>query len=63
VPLIKSVRTPEEFLETPGAIINAEYYITRAIIPALERCFSLLAVDVRVWYVRAALSRVLFFQM
>lgn len=49
VPLIRSVRTPQQFLDSPGSIINAEYYITRVIIPALERCFSLLNVDVRRW--------------
>lgn len=51
VPLIRLVRTPEQFLNSPGSLINAEYYITRAIIPALERCFGLMNVNVLNWWV------------
>ncbi|XP_065226128.1 DNA polymerase zeta catalytic subunit [Planococcus citri] len=50
VSLIKLVCTPEAFLDTPGSLINTEYYITRAIIPALARCFNLLNVNVQAWY-------------
>lgn len=49
VPLIRLVRTPQEFLDTPGSLINTEYYITRAIIPALQRCFILMNVSVLSW--------------
>ncbi|XP_001949189.2 DNA polymerase zeta catalytic subunit [Acyrthosiphon pisum] len=50
LPLIKLVRSPKHFISDKSARINAEYYITRAIIPPLQRCFSLLNVDINKWY-------------
>uniref|UniRef100_A0A2H8TGZ7 DNA polymerase n=1 Tax=Melanaphis sacchari TaxID=742174 RepID=A0A2H8TGZ7_9HEMI len=50
LPLIKLVRSPRHFISDRSARINAEYYITRAIIPPLQRCFSLLNVDINKWY-------------
>ncbi|XP_060837644.1 DNA polymerase zeta catalytic subunit isoform X2 [Rhopalosiphum padi] len=50
LPLIKLVRSPRHFISDKSARINAEYYITRAIIPPLQRCFSLLNVDINKWY-------------
>lgn len=50
LPLIKLVRSPRHFISDKAARINAEYYITRAIIPPLQRCFSLLNVDINKWY-------------
>ncbi|KAF4520400.1 hypothetical protein B566_EDAN018620 [Ephemera danica] len=50
LPLIRLVRSPHELLRDPGLRINAEYYITRAITPALQRCFSLIGADVHQWY-------------
>jgi DNA polymerase zeta len=49
LPLIKLVRSPRNFISDNSARINAEYYITRAIIPPLQRCFSLLNVDINQW--------------
>ncbi|XP_050053975.1 DNA polymerase zeta catalytic subunit isoform X2 [Aphis gossypii] len=50
LPLIKLVRSPRHFISDKAARINAEYYITRAIIPPLQRCFSLLNIDINKWY-------------
>jgi len=50
VPLIKLVVPAEKLLQDPSLRLNAEYYITRAIVPALQRCFGLLGVDVLSWY-------------
>lgn len=49
LPLIQLVRSPKNVLLDPALRINSIYYITRAIIPPLERCFSLLGVDVNLW--------------
>ncbi|KAK7079688.1 DNA polymerase zeta catalytic subunit [Halocaridina rubra] len=50
LPLIQLVRSPDVVLADPALRVNATYYITRAIIPPLQRCFSLLGVDVMLWY-------------
>lgn len=50
LPLIQLVRSPDAVLANPALRVNATYYITRAIMPPLERCFSLLGVDVATWY-------------
>lgn len=50
LPLIQLVRSPDVVLANPALRVNATYYITRAILPPLERCFSLLGVDVKTWY-------------
>lgn len=50
LPLIQLIRSPDVVLADPALRVNATYYITRAIIPPLERCFSLLGVDVSAWY-------------
>lgn len=51
-PLIHCVRTPWELISDPGLRPNAIYYITRVIIPPLNRCFNLLGVDVNAWFVK-----------
>ena len=48
-PLIQLVRRPEDLMEQPGLRLNAGYYITKQLIPALDRSFSLLGVDIREW--------------
>lgn len=48
-PLIQLVRRPEELLENPGLRLNGDYYISKQLVPALDRCFSLMGVDVRQW--------------
>ncbi|KAF6205856.1 hypothetical protein GE061_020030 [Apolygus lucorum] len=50
VPLIRLVRDPVEVLTDPTIHINAEYYITKVILPPLQRCFTLLGVDTFSWY-------------
>ncbi|XP_015117259.1 uncharacterized protein LOC107041289 [Diachasma alloeum] len=48
--LIHCVRSPWEVLNDPGLRPNAVYYITRVIIPPLNRCLNLMGVDVNTWY-------------
>ena len=48
-PLIQLVKQPEELLNNPGLRLNGVYYITKQVLPALDRAFSLLGVDVRQW--------------
>ena len=48
-PLIQSVRSLHEVLNDPNLRPNAEYYITKVIIPPLMRCFSLAGADIRAW--------------
>lgn len=48
--LIHCVRSPWEVLNDPGLRPNTIYYITRVIIPPLNRCLNLMGVDVNAWY-------------
>lgn len=50
VPLIRLVRSPRDLILDPSLRINAAYYITKAIVPPMQRCFSLLGADVMSWY-------------
>ncbi|EDW74045.1 uncharacterized protein Dwil_GK21718 [Drosophila willistoni] len=50
VPLIRLVRSPHEVLANEGHKINAIYYITKAIIPPLNRCLLLIGVDCHDWF-------------
>ncbi|XP_053962620.1 DNA polymerase zeta catalytic subunit isoform X2 [Anastrepha ludens] len=50
VPLIRLVRSPYEVLADEGLKINAIYYITKAIIPPLNRCLLLIGADVNEWF-------------
>ncbi|XP_067841160.1 DNA polymerase zeta catalytic subunit isoform X2 [Heptranchias perlo] len=50
VPLIQLVRRPIEVLQDPSLRLNATYYITKQILPPLNRIFSLIGVDVFSWY-------------
>ncbi|XP_072748534.1 DNA polymerase zeta catalytic subunit [Anoplolepis gracilipes] len=49
-PLIHCVRTPMEVITDPALIPNSVYYITKVIIPPLNRCFNLFGIDVNMWY-------------
>lgn len=49
LPLIRLVRSPDAVLADPTLRLNAIYYVTHAIIPPLQRCFSLLGVDINAW--------------
>ncbi|KAF8443842.1 hypothetical protein L210DRAFT_3611257 [Boletus edulis BED1] len=48
--LVEKAITPEEFLANRQLRIDASYYITRVLIPPLERIFNLVGADVRAWY-------------
>ncbi|XP_037953294.1 DNA polymerase zeta catalytic subunit [Teleopsis dalmanni] len=50
VPLIRLVRSPHDVLQNDGLKINAIYYITKAIIPPLNRCLLLIGADVNEWF-------------
>ncbi|XP_078322604.1 uncharacterized protein LOC111104775 [Crassostrea virginica] len=50
LPLIQLVRQPQDVLADPSLRLNATYYITKQILPPLDRIFSLLGVDVFSWY-------------
>ncbi|XP_014475827.1 PREDICTED: DNA polymerase zeta catalytic subunit isoform X2 [Dinoponera quadriceps] len=48
--LIQCVRSPTEVLADPALMPNSVYYITKVIMPPLNRCFNLFGVDVNTWY-------------
>lgn len=50
VPLIKLVRGPHEVLADPGLKINSFYYITKVIVPPLNRCLLLIGADASHWF-------------
>ena len=47
--LIHSVKSPSELLADQNLRPNSIYYITRVIIPPLNRCLNLLGADVNIW--------------
>lgn len=49
LPLIRLVRSPHELLSNDGLKINAMYYITKVIIPPLNRCLLLIGADAHQW--------------
>ncbi|XP_043513562.1 DNA polymerase zeta catalytic subunit [Frieseomelitta varia] len=49
-PLIQCVRTPLEIMLDESLNPNSIYYITKVIIPPLNRCLNLVNVDVNAWY-------------
>ncbi|XP_050510996.1 DNA polymerase zeta catalytic subunit isoform X2 [Diabrotica virgifera virgifera] len=50
LPLIRLVRSPRDLINDISLKPNAQYYITRVIIPAINRCFNLLGVDLNIWF-------------
>ncbi|XP_022100801.1 uncharacterized protein LOC110984687 isoform X2 [Acanthaster planci] len=50
LPLIQLVRTPNQVLQDPGLRLNTTYYLTRQLVPTLNRVFCLLGVDTMQWY-------------
>ncbi|GIX95779.1 DNA polymerase zeta catalytic subunit, partial [Caerostris darwini] len=50
LPIIRLVREPDELLNDSNLRINAKYYITCVITPALERVFSLMGANVKSWF-------------
>lgn len=49
LPLIQLVRRPIDLLQDPSLRLNTTYYITKQILPPLNRVFSLIGVDVFSW--------------
>jgi len=50
LPLIQLVREPLDVLYNPELRPNAQYYITKVIVPPLNRCFLLLGIDTLSWF-------------
>lgn len=50
LPLIRLVRSPHDYLCNEGLKINAMYYITKVIIPPLNRCLLLIGADAHQWF-------------
>ncbi|XP_038059014.1 DNA polymerase zeta catalytic subunit-like [Patiria miniata] len=50
LPLIQLVRTPGQVLQDPSLRLNTTYYLTRQLVPTLNRVFGLLGVDTMQWY-------------
>jgi len=50
LPLIQLVRTPQAVLDQPHLRLNCAYYITKVIIPPLNRCLLLVGADAMAWY-------------
>ncbi|KAI8148312.1 hypothetical protein BJV82DRAFT_591635 [Fennellomyces sp. T-0311] len=48
---------PEEILHDNSLLLDAEYYITKMIIPPLSRIFNLIGVDIKQWYDEMPRSR------
>ncbi|KAJ4486146.1 hypothetical protein J3R30DRAFT_3444599 [Lentinula aciculospora] len=48
--LVDRATDPLEFLRNPHSQLDAKYYISRVLIPPLERIFNLVGADVRQWY-------------
>lgn len=48
--LVDRTVTPETLLHNPHHRLDAEYYITKNLIPPLERILNLVGADVRAWY-------------
>ena len=50
VPLIRLVRSPYDFLNDASLRPNSIYYITKVIIPPVNRCFNLIGADLTGWF-------------
>ena len=50
LPLIELVRQPHDVISDSSLRINAQYYIMKQILPALNRFLALVGVDVFSWY-------------
>ena len=49
-PLIQSVRSPQDLVQDSNLRPNSHYYITKVLVPPLNRCFSLVGADIGSWY-------------
>lgn len=50
LPLIRLVRSPHEYLKNEALKINAIYYITKVLIPPINRCLLLIGADANQWF-------------
>ena len=50
LPLIKLVRQPDAVLRDRSLRLNVRYYITRQVLPPLDRMLSLAGISVYQWY-------------
>lgn len=50
LPLIRLVRSPHEYLANEALKINAIYYITKVLIPPVNRCLLLIGADANQWF-------------
>ncbi|CAG9769330.1 unnamed protein product [Ceutorhynchus assimilis] len=50
LPLIRLVRSPRDLLNDNSLRPNALYYITKVIIPPINRCLNLIGADLNVWF-------------
>ncbi|KIK70996.1 hypothetical protein GYMLUDRAFT_33098 [Collybiopsis luxurians FD-317 M1] len=48
--LVDKALDPLDFLRNPHSSLDGVYYISRVLIPPLERIFNLLGADIRQWY-------------
>ena len=48
--LVDRCVSPEELVRDPGKMLDAEYYVTKNIIPPLERIFNLVGADIKGWW-------------
>ena len=49
-PLYQLIRQPKDVINDVNLKLNGTYYVTKMILPALDRMLSLLGVDVTQWY-------------
>ena len=49
-PLYQLIRHPKDVINDINSKLNGTYYVTKMILPALDRMMSLLGVDVFQWY-------------
>ena len=50
LPLIQLVHEPAQLLSSNNLYINSIYYITKAVVPPLQRVFGLMGANVLAWY-------------
>ena len=49
-PLYQLIRSPKDVLNDSSLKLNGVYYVTKLILPAIDRMFSLLGIEVKNWY-------------
>lgn len=49
LPLIRLVKSPYDLIDDASLRPNSLYYITKVIVPAINRCFNLIGADLNQW--------------